>query len=38
MFKLEPHEKEAAYYIAGIFILIFAIIGLAALTHVVLTP
>lgn len=38
MFNLEPHEKEGAYYIAGIFILIISIIGLASLTHLVLTP
>ena len=38
MFNLEPHEKEGAIYIAGIFILIISIIGLAALTHVVLSP
>ena len=38
MFNLEPHEKEGALYIAGIFILIFAILGIASLTHVVLTP
>ena len=38
MFNLEPHEKEGAIYIAGIFILIGAIMLIAALTHVVLTP
>jgi len=38
MFNLEPHEKEGAYYIAGIFILIISILGIASLTHVVLSP
>ncbi len=38
MFNLEPHEKEGAIYIGGIFILIIAILGLASLTHVVLSP
>jgi hypothetical protein len=38
MFNLEPHEKEGAIYIAGIFILIASILSIAALTHVVLTP
>ena len=38
MFELEPHEKEGAIYIAGIFALIATILLLASLTHVVLTP
>jgi hypothetical protein len=38
MFNLEPHEKEGAIYIAGIFLLIFSIVGIASLTHVVLSP
>ncbi|MEM7008315.1 MAG: hypothetical protein AAF462_04195 [Thermodesulfobacteriota bacterium] len=35
---LEPHEKEAFWYILGVPVLIFLIVGLAMLTHVVLSP
>lgn len=35
---LEEHEKEAGIYIAGIVVLIAAILILASLTHVVLSP
>jgi len=38
MFDLEPHEKEGAIYIAGVFILIATIMLIASLTHVVLSP
>lgn len=37
-FKLEPHEKEAFWYIMGVPALILAIVILASLTHVVLSP
>ncbi len=35
---LEPHEREAFWYIMGVPILIASIVILAALTNVVLTP
>lgn len=35
---MEPHEKEAFWYILGVPILIILIVGLASLTHVVLSP
>ncbi len=35
---LEPHEKEAFWYILGVPVLIFLIVSLAMLTHVVLSP
>ena len=35
---LEPHEKEAFWYILGVPILIASIVVLALLTHVVLSP
>ncbi len=35
---LEPHEKEAFWYIMGVPILIASIVILAGLTHVVLSP
>ena len=37
-FKLEPHEKEAFWYIMGVPALIALIVILASLTHVVLHP
>jgi len=38
MFELNEREKEGAIYIAGVVLLIILIVGLASLTHVVLTP
>ncbi len=38
MFELEPHEKEGAVYIAGVFVLIASIMLIASLTHVILSP
>lgn len=38
MFELNEREKEGAIYIAGVVVLIILIVGLASLTHVVLTP
>ena len=38
MFELNEREKEGAIYIAGVLVLIILIVGLASLTHVVLTP
>lgn len=38
MFELNAREKEGAVYIGGVVLLIVLIIGLASLTHVVLTP
>ncbi len=38
MFDLEPHEKEGAVYIAGVFVLIASIMLIASLTHVILSP
>jgi len=35
---LEPHEKEAFWYVMGAPILIASIVILASLTHVVLSP
>ena len=35
---LEPHEKEAFWYVMGVPILIASIVILAGLTHVVLSP
>ncbi len=37
-FKLEPHEKEAFWFIMGVPALIALIVILASLTHVVLHP
>jgi len=36
--ELEPHEKEAFWYVIGVPILIASIVILAGLTHVVLHP
>jgi len=36
--ELEPHEKEAFWYVMGVPILIASIVILAGLTHFVLTP
>ncbi|GJM15371.1 MAG: hypothetical protein DHS20C13_06980 [Thermodesulfobacteriota bacterium] len=36
--ELEPHEKEAFWYILGVPILIASIVILALLTHLVLSP
>ena len=38
MLELNEREKEGAIYIAGVVVLIILIVGLASLTHVVLTP
>ena len=38
MFELNEREKEGAVYIVGVVVLIILIVGLASLTHVVLTP
>ncbi|MCC6713568.1 MAG: hypothetical protein IT344_09425 [Candidatus Dadabacteria bacterium] len=38
MFELDEREKVGAIYIVGVVALILLIIGLASLTHVVLTP
>jgi len=38
MFELDEREKEGAVYIVGVVVLIVLIVGLASLTHVVLTP
>ncbi|MGD9650737.1 MAG: hypothetical protein AB7I96_04830 [Candidatus Dadabacteria bacterium] len=38
MFELNEREKEGAIYIAGVVVLIILIVGLASLTHVVLSP
>ena len=38
MFELNEREKEGGIYIAGVVVLIILIVGLASLTHVVLTP
>ncbi len=38
MFELNEREKEGAIYIVGVVVLIILIVGLASLTHVVLTP
>jgi len=38
MFELEPHEKEGAVYIAGVFVLIASIMLIASLTHIILSP
>ncbi len=35
---LEPHEREAFWYVLGAPILIAAIVLLVGLTHIVLTP
>lgn len=35
---LEPHEKEAFWYVMGVPILIASIVFLAGLTHFVLVP
>jgi len=37
-FALEDNEREAAWYIGGILVLLLSICFLAYLTHVVLTP
>lgn len=36
--ELEPHEKQAFWYIIGVPILIASIVILASLTNLVLTP
>ena len=36
--ELEPHEKEAFWYVMGVPILLASIIILASLTHFVLHP
>lgn len=36
--ELEPHEREALWYIIGVPILILSIVILAMLTNLVLTP
>lgn len=38
MLELDEREKVGAIYIVGVVVLILLIIGLASLTHVVLTP
>ncbi|HML95695.1 MAG TPA: hypothetical protein PKC29_09730 [Thermodesulfobacteriota bacterium] len=38
MFELDEREKEGAVYIVGVVVLIILIVGLAALTNVILAP
>lgn len=38
MLELNEREKEGAIYIGGVVLLIVLIVGLASLTHVVLSP